>query len=116
MKFYKKTVYNQILIELNMKILYIINLITVLIITSKALDVVSNHRISNIISKDISNVSESKPKLIVCYYVSWAAYSAPDVIDKIDPDLCSHLIHAFANVKEDGIVKEGDINTDVTKG
>ena len=58
--------------------------------------------------------SESRQKLIVCYYPSWAVYSISAENQKtfisknIDPNLCSHLIYAFAKVLENGTVAEGD--------
>ncbi|XP_066480273.1 chitinase-3-like protein 1 [Tiliqua scincoides] len=44
---------------------------------------------------------------LVCYFTSWSQYRQDQgsfVPDAIDPNLCTHLIYAFANVEDDKIV------------
>ena len=45
--------------------------------------------------------SETKPKLIVCYYAHWKHKS-------IDGNPCTHIIYAFIEVLANGTIKEID--------
>ena len=47
-------------------------------------------------------------KRIVCYLESWAVYSSFDIENDIDPDLCSHIIYAFAKFDDNGTIVFGD--------
>ncbi|XP_022901759.2 acidic mammalian chitinase-like [Onthophagus taurus] len=50
----------------------------------------------------------SKTDRIVCYYESWAGYRNGDgkfEIKNIDPNLCTHLIYAFAGLNDDSTIK-----------
>jgi GH18 family chitinase len=60
-------------------------------------------------------------KLIVCYFSNWAQYRpepATYLPEKIDPNLCTHLIYAFAKVNQDRIepYEWNDQNYGSTKG
>lgn len=53
-------------------------------------------------------LSVSSYKLI-CYFTSWAQYRQGQgrfVAEAIDPHLCSHIIYAFANVKDGQLAAE----------
>ncbi|CAH1781730.1 unnamed protein product, partial [Owenia fusiformis] len=45
----------------------------------------------------------------MCYFTNWAQYSSPpftkDDIDAIDPFMCSHIIYAFANLKDNELLE-----------
>ena len=55
------------------------------------------------------------PKIRVCYYTSWAQYRQDKgkfVPDDIEPTLCSHIIFAFATMKDNHLIM-ADWNDDV---
>ena len=47
-------------------------------------------------------------KRIVCYLENWAVYSGFDIENDIDPNLCSHIIYAFAKFDDNGTIVFGD--------
>ena len=50
-----------------------------------------------------SPIIPAEDKFVVCYYSSWAIYREGDgnfEVDDIDPDLCTHIIYAFAGLNE----------------
>ena len=94
-----------------MKLLFLIVSITYLIINWDILIVAQEHTIEHTLPDPLKKSFTPDAKSIVCYYASWKVYCAPqkDFVRRyVPPNLCSHLIHAFANVLPDGIVKEGD--------
>jgi len=60
--------------------------------------------------------------LLVCYSSNWAQYRPNDgkfVPESIDPFLCTHIIHAFAKVNNEGEIMPyewNDENTEWSKG
>ena len=52
-----------------------------------------------IVPQSKNDYSETKPKLIVCYYVSWGT-------DRIDGNPCTHIIYSFVSVNADGTIPE----------
>ncbi|KAK4886949.1 hypothetical protein RN001_003220 [Aquatica leii] len=55
-------------------------------------------------------------KKLVCYYGSWAVYrpgAGQYGVDKINPNLCTHLIYAFVGVHENGTIKILDSWSDI---
>lgn len=47
-------------------------------------------------------------KKIVCYFQSWSVYSGFDIENDIDPNVCTHIIYAFAKFDDSGAIIEGD--------
>lgn len=51
----------------------------------------------------LTNIVESKPDKIVCYFTNWAVkrpgYGSMSP-EHIDPCLCTHLIYAFSEMKD----------------
>ncbi|XP_034978000.1 chitinase-3-like protein 1 [Zootoca vivipara] len=63
----------------------------------------------------LQSVSTSK---LVCYFTSWSQYretSGRFVADQIDPNLCTHVIYAFANISGNRLVP-GEWNDATTYG
>nr|XP_008123688.1 PREDICTED: chitinase-3-like protein 2 [Anolis carolinensis] len=55
---------------------------------------------------------------LVCYFTDWSQYhDGPGRFtpDDIDPDLCTHIIYAFANIRDNQIAsKKNDMRTYVS--
>ncbi|KAI8773567.1 chitotriosidase-1, partial [Biomphalaria glabrata] len=59
--------------------------------------------------------------MIVCYYTNWAQYRNGDAKffpEHVDPSLCTHLIYAFAILKDNKLVnfEENDMDTPWAQG
>ena len=54
----------------------------------------------------------SRNKKIVCYFGSWSVHSLRfDIENDIDPNICTHIIYAFASFDESGKIVETDTGT-----
>ena len=47
-------------------------------------------------------------KKIVCYFRSWSVGTGFDIENDIDPNICTHIIYAFASFDERGTIIEKD--------
>lgn len=65
---------------------------------------------------------ESNEYKIVCYYTNWSQYrpsSGKFVPENIDPNLCTHIIYAFAKIDDNFLLSEfewNDLSTEYLKG
>lgn len=61
----------------------------------------------------------SDQKVLFCYYSSWAIYRPLEgtfTANDIDPNLCTHLVYAFAGLSAYGGIESLDPNSDLTRG
>ena len=65
-----------------------------------------------------SKTITAKKNLVICYYPSWFTYGGVrDFLTRhMEPDLCSHLIYAFAKVNKAGTVSLLDPGPDIRLG
>lgn len=73
-----------------------------------------------IILPDLVNfIFEDEDHVVVCYYSSWSQYrsgSGKFVIERIIPEMCTHLVYAFAGINLDGEIDSLDSNSDFANG
>ena len=69
---------------------------------------------------NLSDGTDNKqaPKKIICYFASWSVYEDEGGFDinNIDPNLCTHIIYAIANLDGNGNVTVWDQWIDIEQG
>lgn len=58
-------------------------------------------------------------KVVMCYWASWSVYRpglGVHKADLIEPELCTHLVYAFAGLNTDGELDTLDYHSDITLG
>ncbi|CAG8650069.1 6108_t:CDS:2, partial [Ambispora gerdemannii] len=74
----------------------------------------SEKKFESVNSDTIPEMSLSK-HVIAGYFVSWGIYAREHNVAKVDATKLSHILYAFANVREDGTVFLGDPWADIEK-
>lgn len=66
---------------------------------------------------ELSNTKNDKQYKIVCYYTNWAQYRPkPGTYfpEDVDPNLCTHIIYAFAKINDNSELQSFEWNDEST--